>query len=108
MPDNDNNDISREILNRLTRIADALERSAPAVADSCDLSQTDAFIWQAERAHLLPVEHVNRIELSLLQGIDHVRDILMQNTKRFANGLPANNALLWGARGMGKSSPARS
>ncbi len=104
MPDNDNNDISREILNRLTRIADALERSAPPAADRCDLSPADAFIWLADRAFLHPVKAVNRIDLSLLQGIDHVRDILLQNTTRFAQGLPANNALLWGARGMGKSS----
>lgn len=104
MPDNDNNDISREILSRLSRISDALERMAPPAATTIDLSAVDAFIWQADRAYLLPVETVNRIDLSLLQGIDHVRDILMTNTQRFADGLPANNALLWGARGMGKSS----
>ena len=104
MPDNDNNDISREILTRLNRIADALERSAPPAADTCDLSPADAFIWQADRAYLQPIKNVNRVELGLLQGIDHVRDILLQNTLRFSQGLPANNALLWGARGMGKSS----
>ncbi len=104
MPDNDNNDTSREILNRLDRIANALERSAPAVASSCDLSLADAFVWQADRAVLQPIKSVNRIALELLHGIDRVRDILLRNTERFAQGLPANNALLWGARGMGKSS----
>ncbi len=104
MPDNDNKDISTEILSRLTRIANALERNAPVIATDCDLTKADAFIWQADRSLLQPVEKVNRIDLSLLHGIDHVRDILLKNTERFAQGLPANNALLWGARGMGKSS----
>jgi len=104
LPDNDNNDISTEILNRLTRIATALERNSPPITTECDLSKADAFIWQADRGFLQPIEKVNRIDLSLLHGIDHVRDILIKNTDRFAQGLPANNALLWGARGMGKSS----
>jgi len=104
LPDNDNISISRDLLKQLNRIADALERSAPPVGDGCDLSPADAFIWQADRAFLQPVKTVNRIDLNLLQGIDHVRDILLKNTARFARGLPANNALLWGARGMGKSS----
>ncbi len=104
LPDNDNISISRDLLKHLNRIADALERSAPPIAVSCDLSLADAFIWQADRAFLQPVKSVNRIDLDLLQGIDHVRDILLKNTDRFARGLPANNALLWGARGMGKSS----
>ena len=104
MPDNDNISISRDLLKQLNRIADALERSAPPIAEECDLSPADAFIWQADRAFLQPVKTVNRIDLDLLQGIDHVRDILLKNTDRFARGLPANNALLWGARGMGKSS----
>ncbi len=104
MPDNDNISISRDLLKQLNRIADALERSAPPVEDACDLSPADAFVWRADRAFLQPVKSVNRIDLDLLQGIDHVRDILLKNTARFARGLPANNALLWGARGMGKSS----
>jgi uncharacterized protein len=104
LPHNENSDISGKILGQLTRIAEALERNAPPAATSCDLSPADAFIWQADKAYLQPVTAVNRIDLNLLCGIDHVRDILLQNTERFAQGLPANNALLWGARGMGKSS----
>ena len=64
----------------------------------------DAFVWQAAGRRLSPVPKVNRVEMSLLRGIDRVRDMLAENTERFATGLPANNALLWGARGMGKSS----
>jgi len=88
----------------LSRIADALERVAPPSAASADFSSADAFIWQAEGARLVPVPHVNRVDMALLKGIDRLRDMLMENTERFARGFPANNALLWGARGMGKSS----
>ncbi|MBI4275556.1 MAG: ATP-binding protein [Rhizobiales bacterium] len=88
----------------LRRIADALERLAPEPFPRPDLSAADAFVWHAEGARLVPVPHVNRVEMSLLKGIDRVRDTLMENTERFAKALPANNALLWGARGMGKSS----
>jgi len=88
----------------LQRIADALDRLAPAPAPKHDLESADAFVWHAERQSLEPVPTVNRVEISLLKGIDRVRDILMDNTERFAGGLPANNVLLWGARGMGKSS----
>jgi predicted AAA+ superfamily ATPase len=88
----------------LARIAGALERLAPPSASSVSLSSADAFIWQAEGSRLVPVPRVNRVEMTLLKGIDRVRDMLMENTERFARGLPANNALLWGARGMGKSS----
>ncbi|MDA7949005.1 MAG: ATP-binding protein [Hyphomicrobiaceae bacterium] len=88
----------------LTRIAAALERLAPAPAPRIDFDAGSAFIWQAEPEAFLPVEVVNRIPLSLLQGIDRMSDMLISNTERFARGLPANNALLWGARGMGKSS----
>ena len=93
-----------ELLPVLSRIADALERLAPASETANDLSAAEAFVWQADRRWLQPVPTVNRVELELLQGIERVRDILLDNTRRFANGLPANNALLWGARGMGKSS----
>ncbi len=86
------------------RIADALERLTPPAPPVNDLTKADAFVWHADRAWLEPVEQVSRIALDLLQGIDQVRDILLDNTRRFAEGLPANNALLWGARGMGKSS----
>src|SRR5580698_529413 len=88
----------------LKRIADALERLAPPQPPQLDFAAADAFIWHAEGHRLAPVRRVNRVEMSLLKGIDRVRDLLVENTERFAQGLPANNALLWGARGMGKSS----
>jgi uncharacterized protein len=87
----------------LNRIADALDRLAPPVRATVDLGTADAFIWHAEREWLEPVAAVNRVAIELLRGIDHVRDILLANTERFASGLPANNVLLWGARGTGKS-----
>ncbi|PWJ13320.1 ATP-binding protein [Jannaschia seohaensis] len=87
----------------LARIAEALERLAPApfAAPAWDSS---AYLWDTEPDRLIPVPKVNRIPLDLLVGIDRARDTLHANTRRFAEGLPANNALLWGARGMGKSS----
>jgi hypothetical protein len=88
----------------LTRIAEALERMAPAKPAGPDLQGFSAFVWHASPPQLEPVARVNRVEMSLLKGIDLTRDILIENTERFARGLPANNALLWGARGMGKSS----
>ena len=88
----------------LTRIAAALERLAPPVRPSPDFDAADAFVWQAATLALQPVARVNRVDISLLHGVDLVRDQLVANTERFARGLPANNALLWGARGMGKSS----
>ncbi len=88
----------------LTRIADALERLAPPATAVVDTRAADAFVWHAAPPHLAPVPRVNRVEMTLLRGIDRVRDQLHENTLRFAAGLPANNALLWGARGMGKSS----
>jgi hypothetical protein len=87
----------------LERIANALERLAPWRAAAADFDAADAFIWHPD-GRLAPVARVNRVEMSLLKGIDRVRDVLVENTERFARGLPANNALLWGARGMGKSS----
>ncbi len=88
----------------LNRIADALERLAPPPPAAPDFSAAEAFVWHPERRRLAAVARVNRVEMSLLKGIDRVRDLLVENTERFARGLPANNALLWGARGMGKSS----
>ena len=88
----------------LTRIADALERLAPPPAPRNNLGEADAFVWHADGDRLEVVPSVNRVEIELLQGIERVRDILLDNTRRFAQGLPANNVLLWGARGMGKSS----
>jgi len=87
----------------LRRIADALERLAPPARSGADFAGADAFIWHPGRG-LVAVPRVNRVHMSLLKGIDRMRDILVENTERFARGLPANNALLWGARGMGKSS----
>jgi uncharacterized protein len=92
------------------RIADALEAiaarlsaNAPAAGSADILRSADAFVWHPD-GRLSPVPKVSRVEIALLKGIDRMRDILIENTERFANGLPANNALLWGARGMGKSS----
>jgi predicted AAA+ superfamily ATPase len=92
----------------LERIASALERLAPPPSGPPDLDAADAFVWHAEGRRLVPVPEVNRVDIGLLQGIERQRDILLDNTRRFANGLPANNALLWGARGMGKSSLVKS
>lgn len=86
------------------RIAAALERMAPAPMGSPDFSTADAFVWHVSPDRLEPVARVNRVALDLLLGVDRSRDTLLANTMQFAKGLPANNALLWGARGMGKSS----
>ncbi len=92
----------------LIRIAEALERISPPPAPPPDFEAVAAWVWHPgetpARDALAPVAAVNRVDLDLLQGIDRARDTLLDNTRRFANGLPANNALLWGARGMGKSS----
>ena len=88
----------------LSRIADALERLAPSDRHDNDLSGADAFVWHAEGGWLEPVARVNRVDLGLLCGVDRQAETLLANTRRFAAGLPANNTLLWGARGMGKSS----
>lgn len=88
----------------LSRIADALDRMSPAPRPAPDFATGDAFVWHVEPDRLEPVAKVNRVDLPLLVGIDRARDTLLENTLQFARGLPANNALLWGARGMGKSS----
>lgn len=88
----------------IERMANALERLAPHAAALPDFAAADAYVWHPDRQRLAPVSRVNRVEMSLLKGIERVRDVLVENTERFAKGLPANNALLWGARGMGKSS----
>ena len=82
----------------------AVERLAPPPVPRTDLSAADCFVWESDPGYLEPVEKVNRIDIGLIRGVDRVRDILFDNTERFTAGLPANNALLWGARGMGKSS----
>ncbi len=88
----------------LIRIAEALERISPPPVSAPDFTGADAFVWHVSPDRLEPVAHVNRVDISLLVGIDRARDTLLDNTRRFARGLPANNVLLWGARGMGKSS----
>lgn len=88
----------------LTRIAAALERLAPPLPPPLRLDGADAFVWHPSPAQLAPVGKVSRVDIALLKGVDQQRGILLENTMRFARGLPANNAMLWGARGMGKSS----
>lgn len=92
----------------LRRIADALDRLAPPQPSGIVGDDAEAFIWQADAGALIPVAAVSRLDLELLVGIDRARDTLLENTRWFARGLPANNALLWGARGMGKSSLVKS
>ncbi|MEW9805272.1 ATP-binding protein [Mesorhizobium sp. ZMM04-5] len=89
---------------KLDRLIDVVSRLAPPQPKPADLAAADCFVWSAEQAALEPVERVNRVDIGLIRGVERVRDILIDNTERFAKGLPANNVLLWGARGMGKSS----
>nr|WP_295737166.1 ATP-binding protein [uncultured Acidocella sp.] len=88
----------------LRRIAEALERLAPPPPRTPDLMQADAFVWHPHSGGLSPVKQVSRVAISLLQGVESQKALILENTLRFAKGLPANNAMLWGARGMGKSS----
>lgn len=90
-------------LSVLKRIAEALESLAPGSRTKPQWAAAEAFLWDARLEGLVPVPHVARIDLGLLKGLDRQRDLLVANTERFARGLPANNALLWGARGTGKS-----
>lgn len=92
------------LLLELRRLADAVERLAGPAPASNDWNSADCFVWTPANAWLQPVPRPNRIALTLIRGVDHVRDILHENTLRFAEGFAANNVLLWGARGMGKSS----
>lgn len=101
-------DTARQILAELARLSRAVESlSGPAPAIN-DFQAAHCFVWNADTGHLSPVGKPNRIDIGLIKGVDHVRDILVDNTRRFAYGLPANNVLLWGARGMGKSSLVKS
>ncbi len=93
-----------DIAARLDRIIAALERLGPQPEPAIDLDAAECFVWAPERRVLEPVRKVNRVDIGLIRGVDRVRNILVENTQRFADGLPANNVLLWGARGMGKSS----
>ena len=101
---NKDKDSQRELTSLLGRIAAALDRMAPARDAPAPLDRAEAYVWRAEDQVLDPVDKVNRLALGLLKGIESQATILLENTRRFADGLPANNALLWGARGMGKSS----
>ena len=93
-----------QIAEKLDRLIEILGRMAPPAQPAPDLAAAEAFVWHPAPGHLQPVSRVNRVDMPLLRGIDRVRDILHDNTRRFARGHAANNALLWGARGMGKSS----
>ncbi|WP_105384736.1 ATP-binding protein [Neorhizobium alkalisoli] len=97
-------DINTLILTEVRRLADALERLAGPAPAINDWNAADCFVWVPTNRRLSPVPRPNRVALKLIRGVDHVRDILHENTQRFAEGFPANNVLLWGARGMGKSS----
>jgi predicted AAA+ superfamily ATPase len=94
----------RAITERLDRLLALIERAVPPIPAAPDLAGAEAFVWHPRERSLQPVPRVNRIEIGLLKGVDRLRDILLANTERFARRLPANNVLLWGARGMGKSS----
>ncbi len=96
--------MNQDMIALATRIAEALERLAPPPAAKVELTDADAFVWQPTPAMLIPVAAVSRVGIDLLLGIDRAKSILLENTLRFARGFPANNTMLWGARGMGKSS----
>ena len=96
--------MDQRLIELATRIAEALERLAPAAVPAVALDAADAFVWHPSPPRLAPVATVSRVDISLLQGVTRQKEILLDNTVRFARGLSANNAMLWGARGMGKSS----
>ena len=96
---------NQEILNR---IAEALERISPNIDEKIDLSKSDGFVYDDSLKNLKPVKKISRVPIQLLKGLDNQKDILLKNTQNFANNLPANNALLWGAKGTGKSSLVKS
>jgi uncharacterized protein len=96
--------MDQRLIDLTTRIAEALERLAPPPPETANLRAAEAFVWHPSPAHLAPIAKVSRVDIGLLQGVELQKQILLDNTLRFARGLPANNAMLWGARGMGKSS----
>ena len=98
-------DINQEILNR---IAEALERISPNIDEKIDLSKSNGFVYDDSLKNLKPVKKISRVPIQLLKGLENQKDILLKNTQNFANNLPANNALLWGAKGTGKSSLVKS
>ncbi|MBL0374880.1 ATP-binding protein [Rhizobium sp. KVB221] len=97
-------DLLKSILGELKRLADAADRAAGPAPTPISWDDADCFVWNPERHSLTPVKRPNRVDLTLIRGVDHVKTILHENTDRFAEGFAANNVLLWGARGMGKSS----
>lgn len=92
------------LIDRLDKLITLIERAVPQEAAAPDFAASDAFIWHPSPPQLQAVDRVNRVDIGLLKGVDRNRDMILDNTERFTRGLPANNALLWGARGMGKSS----
>jgi predicted AAA+ superfamily ATPase len=97
-----------KLTQKLDLLIDAVSKLAPRAVPQTDINEANCFVWAADPGFLEPVHRVNRIDIGLIRGVDRVRDILVDNTERFAAGLPANNVLLWGARGMGKSSLVKS
>ena len=100
--------IDENLNHKLDQLIAILSRMAPAEAKPLNMDNCDCFVWNPDKLALMPVKHVNRIDIDLIKGVDQARDALIENTRQFANGLPANNVLLWGARGMGKSSLVKS
>ena len=98
-------DPNHEILNR---IAEALERISPNLDEKIDLSKSNGFVYDASIKNLKSVKKISRIPIKLLKGLENQKEILFNNTQNFAHNLPANNALLWGAKGTGKSSLVKS
>ncbi len=96
--------MDQRLIEQLSRIADALERLAPIPPAPVELDAAEAFVWYPAPPRLVAVARISRVDWALLKGVDRQKQILLDNTLRFARGLPANNAMLWGARGMGKSS----
>ena len=96
--------LAEKLAEKLDHLIEVVGRMAPARPQPTDFAAADCYVWSAEQGILEPVHRVNRVDIDLIRGVDRVRDILIDNTERFAAGLPANNVLLWGARGMGKSS----
>ena len=96
--------LAEKLAEKLDHLIEVVGRMAPARPQPADFAAADCYVWSAEQGILEPVHRVNRVDIDLIRGVDRVRDILIDNTERFAAGLPANNVLLWGARGMGKSS----
>ncbi|MEW7006820.1 ATP-binding protein [Lentilitoribacter sp. EG35] len=97
-----------KIMSELELLRKAVQSIAPKAKKEINFQSADCFVWSPTSSFLQPVADPNRINIGLIKGVDHVRDILIDNTERFADGLPANNTLLWGARGMGKSSLVKS